>query len=153
MGVSGCGKSSIGSALAKTLGIPFFDGDSYHSAKSIQKMQSGIPLTDDDRKSWLVRLNELVRQHEQLVIACSALKPEYRDILRNKSDELKFIYLKGDFDTIYARLESRQDHFFSGPAMLKSQFSTLVEPSAQEAIHIDIRKKPEQILEDILSKI
>lgn len=153
MGVSGCGKSSIGSALAKVLNISFFDGDDYHSIENVQKMQGGIPLTDEDRKSWLLELNELIKQQEQLVVACSALKPEYRDILRSGCDELKFVYLKGDFETICSRHKAREGHFFQGSAMLESQFLTLIEPSEQEAIHIDIKQAPKQIIEDILSKI
>ncbi|MGR5538743.1 gluconokinase [Vibrio campbellii] len=153
MGVSGCGKSSIGESLAKALNIPFFDGDDYHSPGSVQKMQSGIPLTDEDRESWLLRLNRLLKTEDELVVACSALKPEYRDILRDECEELRFFYLKGDFETIWSRHKARQGHYFKGVAMLKSQFETLVEPSESEALHIDIRQTPAEITQDILSRI
>jgi gluconokinase len=153
MGVSGCGKSSIGEALANALNIPFFDGDDYHTEANIQKMQGGIPLTDEDRCSWLQTLNQLISQQDQLVLACSALKPEYRSLLRQGNDELRFLYLKGDFETIWSRHKVRQGHYFQGSAMLESQFATLVEPDEQEAIHIDIKQTPERITLDILSRL
>jgi len=153
MGVSGCGKSSIGQSLSNELSIPFFDGDDYHSEQSVQKMQSGVPLTDEDRASWLMRLNQLLKENDDLVVACSALKPEYRDILRDGCEELRFLYLKGDFDTIWSRHKERQGHYFTGAEMLESQFDTLIEPSEQEALHIDIKQTPTQITQDILSRI
>ncbi len=153
MGVSGCGKSSIGDSLAKSLNIPFFDGDDYHPAENVEKMRNGIPLTDEDRKEWLLTLNALIQEQDNLVLACSALKPEYREALKVGCNDLTFCYLKGDFDTIWSRLKAREDHYFQGSAMLESQFSTLVEPSEQEAIYIDINQPPEKVVEDILSKV
>lgn len=153
MGVSGCGKSSIGDSLAKSLNIPFFDGDDYHPAENVEKMRNGIPLTDEDRKEWLQTLNALIQEQDNLVLACSALKPEYREALKVGCNDLTFCYLKGDFDTIWSRLKAREDHYFQGSAMLESQFSTLVEPSEQEAIYIDINQPPEKVVEDILSKV
>jgi gluconokinase len=153
MGVSGCGKSSVGNALADRLVIPFIDGDDYHSEKNIDKMQNGIPLTDIDRHSWLITLNEIILREDNLVMACSALKPEYRDILKRKCDSLQFIYLKGDFDTIWQRHQQREGHYFTGENMLKSQFNTLVEPSEVEAIHVNIDNTPEVILDQILRKL
>ncbi|MGR5177378.1 gluconokinase [Vibrio parahaemolyticus] len=153
MGVSGCGKSSIGQAVADKLNIPFFDGDDYHSEANVQKMQSGVPLTDEDRRSWLIRLNALLRENDSLVVACSALKPEYRDILGNGCQDLVYLYLKGDFETIWSRHKARQGHYFQGSAMLESQFETLIEPSENEALHIDIKQTPTQITQDILSRI
>ena len=153
MGVSGCGKSSIGDSLAKSLNIPFFDGDDYHPAENVEKMRNGIPLTDEDRKEWLLTLNALIQEQDNLVLACSALKPEYREALKVGCNDLTFCYLKGDFDTIWSRLKAREDHYFQGSAMLESQFSTLVEPSEQEAIYIDINQPPEKVVDDILSKV
>jgi gluconokinase len=86
-------------------------------------------------------------------MACSALKPEYRDILKRKCDSLQFIYLKGDFDTIWQRHKQREGHYFTGENMLKSQFNTLVEPSEVEAIHVNIDNTPEVILDQILRKL
>jgi gluconokinase len=153
MGVSGCGKSSIGAALGKALNIPFYDGDDYHSAENVQKMQSGQPLTDADRQSWLETLNTLISEQDALVVACSALKPEYRDILRQGEQDIRFIYLKGDFATIWSRHEKREGHYFNGSAMLESQFDTLVEPDEQEALHVDIKQSPQQIIHCILAHL
>ncbi|PFG45310.1 gluconokinase [Vibrio sp. ES.051] len=153
MGVSGCGKSSIGDSLAKALNIPFFDGDDYHPDENVEKMRNGIPLTDEDRKEWLLTLNRLIQDQDSLVLACSALKPEYRDTLRNGCHELIFCYLKGDFDTIWSRLQAREGHYFQGSSMLESQFSTLVEPTEKEAISIDINQPPQNVVQDILSHV
>ncbi len=153
MGVSGCGKSSIGAALANKLCIPFFDGDDYHPAENVAKMQNGIPLTDADRQSWLETLNRLIVKENELVVACSALKPEYRNTLRKNCPDLCFIYLKGDFDTIWQRYKKRQGHYFQGTAMLESQFNTLVEPEETEAMHIDINDAPEHIITQIMQQL
>ncbi|WP_319533940.1 gluconokinase [uncultured Vibrio sp.] len=153
MGVSGCGKSSIGDSLAKSLNIPFFDGDDYHPTENVEKMRNGIPLTDEDRKEWLLTLNALIQEQDNLVLACSALKPEYRETLRAGCNDLTFCYLKGDFDTIWSRLKTRKDHYFQGSAMLESQFNTLIEPSEEEAICIDINQPPQKVVDDILSKV
>ncbi len=153
MGVSGCGKSSIGAALGKALGIPFFDGDDFHSQENVQKMQNGQPLTDMDRQSWLTTLNQLLQEKESLVVACSALKPEYRNKLREGKIDLHFIYLKGDFDTIWSRHQKREGHYFNGSSMLESQFNTLVEPDEQEALYVDIRQSPQQIIDYILAHL
>jgi len=153
MGISGCGKSSIGSMLAEALGLQFFDSDDYHPMENVEKMRSGQPLTDEDRRPWLNTLKGLIQHQPEIVLACSALKPEYRQTLRNGNPSLKFIYLKGDFDTIWARHCRREGHYFNGAGMLKSQFDTLVEPSVDEAIVIDIDSPPEHIVELILEKL
>ncbi|MGX9419319.1 gluconokinase [Vibrio sp. RC27] len=153
MGVSGCGKSSIGSQLAQTLNVPFFDGDDFHSKHNVAKMQSGQPLNDNDRYSWLHTLNDLVREKKELVLACSALKPEYRRQLKQGNPELTFIYLQGGFDTIWARHQKRENHYFSGRSMLVSQFETLVEPSKEEALIIDIRQTPQAIITTIITQL
>lgn len=153
MGVSGCGKSSIGEALATKLGVAFYDGDDFHPQVNVNKMLNGIPLTDDDRQSWLETLNSIIVKEPALVVACSALKPEYRDILRKNCPQLQFIYLKGEFDTIWQRHKMRQGHYFKGSSMLESQFNTLIEPNRLEAMHVDIDKTPEEIIEQILTNI
>lgn len=153
MGVSGSGKSLIGSNLANALGLQFFDGDDYHPAENVEKMRRGVPLSDDDRMGWLKTLNHLFRMEPHAVIACSALKPSYRDILRQENQELLIVYLQGDFDTIWQRHQKRADHYFNGYTMLKSQFATLVEPGPQEAIFIDISQSAEQVLDNILEKL
>lgn len=141
MGVSGCGKSTIGQALATTRNCPFFDGDDFHPPANIAKMSTGTPLTDADRIPWLARLHDLIgdqiTKREEVVIACSALKHSYRDQLRGNHTAVQFIYLEGEFDLIWQRMQARPDHFML-PAMLHSQFTTLEAPSTTEAWHVSI---------------
>ncbi|MBR9883291.1 MAG: gluconate kinase, partial [Oceanospirillales bacterium] len=113
MGVSGCGKSLIGSLLAKRLSLPFFDGDDYHPIENVEKMRQGMPLNDDDRYGWLQTLNQLINREEGLVVACSSLKPQYRAQLR-AGNNAQLIYLKGDIETIWARHNRREGHYFNG---------------------------------------
>ncbi len=138
MGVSGCGKSHVGNLLAQQLGFPFFDGDDFHPEPNVEKMKQGIPLTDQDRIGWLHTLNQLFLDNDQAVIACSALKPEYRDILRHNNNDLVIVYLQGDFDTIWKRHQKRNNHWFNGKSMLESQFDALIEPQTSEAIFVNI---------------
>lgn len=153
MGVSGSGKSLIGEALAQRLGLPFFDADDFHGPANIQKMASGTPLNDADRHQWLEDLAELLRQHNGLVLACSALKLAYRDRLRQAAPDAKFLYLKGDFDLIWARLTARKNHYFNGQRMLRDQFAQLEEPDASEAMAVDISQSPEGILEKCITVV
>src|SRR3954462_4844620 len=132
MGVAGSGKSLIGAALANALGIDFVDGDNYHSATNIERMASGIPLTDDDRADWLDSLAGRIREARDsgagVVVACSALKRRYRDILRASAPELQFVFLNGAPALIAARLAGRRAHFMP-PSLLDSQLETLEEPA------------------------
>ena len=153
MGVSGCGKSLIGSEIANALNLPFHDGDDYHPQSNVDKMAEGIPLNDDDRQGWLETLNKVYVENEAAVIACSALKPAYRDILRNNNQELVIVYLQGSFDTIWNRNKSRENHYFNGEAMLKSQFEALVEPQQSEALFIDISQDVQGVVDDALQAI
>lgn len=153
MGVSGCGKSAIGSKLAEQLGLTFYDGDDYHCAENISKMSQGIPLTDNDRQGWLSSLNKLFQQNSEGVVACSALTPEYRRILSHNNSGLLFVYLQGDFETIWQRHQNRTDHYFKGKTLLENQFSTLVEPSASEALFIDIRQTVDEIIAEIVARM
>lgn len=153
MGVSGCGKSLIGSEIANALKLPFHDGDDYHPQANVDKMAEGIPLNDDDRLGWLETLNKVYTENDAAVIACSALKPSYRDILRRNNQELVIVYLKGDFDTIWNRHKARENHYFNGEAMLKSQFEALVEPTTDEALHIDIKLTVEDVVKQSLIAI
>ena len=146
MGVSGCGKSSMGQKIAAYFGFPFFDGDDYHSEANVEKMRQGIPLTDEDRFGWLKTLNGILKEHPTAVVACSGLKPEYREILRHDVNDLGIIYLQGDFDTIWQRHQKRDGHYFNGKEMLESQFDTLVEPKDEaDVITVDIRQSIEQV--------
>ena len=142
MGVSGSGKTTVGLALAQALDCPFYDGDDFHPPANIAKMAAGIPLGDDDRAGWLAALADLIRhglrRRERGVIACSALKASYRAALQAAapdSRQVRFVYLRGDFETIRARLQSRQDHYMKA-GMLQSQFDVLEEPA--DAITVDI---------------
>lgn len=153
MGVSGCGKSHIGQLLAQDLHFQFFDGDDFHPDSNVEKMRQGIPLTDEDRIDWLHTLNQLFISNDAAVIACSALKPQYRDILRLNNSELVIIYLQGDFDTIWQRHQKRDNHWFNGENMLKSQFEALMEPNANEAIFIDIKPSIDSVIQNIHTQL
>ncbi|MRH99842.1 adenylyl-sulfate kinase [Kriegella sp. EG-1] len=153
MGVSGCGKSTISQLLANTLDLPYFDGDDFHPEENVFKMSKGHPLNDEDRQAWLIALNELAINHinKGAIIACSALKEKYRDILRKSiNDEIKFIYLEGTFDEINQRMQARKGHFMPA-GLLKSQFETLEPPKT--AIKVSIVGTPEEIVQNILKQV
>jgi gluconokinase len=139
MGVSGCGKTVVGRALAAELGWPFLDGDDFHPETNVAKMAAGIPLADDDRWPWLDRLaREIAAVNERggnAVLACSALKQAYRARLA-RAGGVVFAHLKGDYETIAARLATRL-HRYMPPDLLASQFAALEEP--EDAIVVDVR--------------
>jgi gluconokinase len=131
MGVSGCGKSSVGLALAKKLECRFLEGDDFHPAANIQKMGAGIPLTDEDRWPWLDLLHQemltAAQQGESVVLSCSALRQVYRNRLTEGLPRSRFIYLKGDRDALLRNMNKRSGHFMKA-GMLDSQLNTLEEP-------------------------
>ncbi|QUM77354.1 gluconokinase [Moritella sp. 24] len=137
MGVSGSGKSTIGLKLAQQLGVKFIDGDDLHPKANILKMAASQPLDDSDRKPWLERIRDacfsMEQKHEAGVIVCSALRKDYRDQIREGNKAVTFIYLDGSFDLILTRMKERAGHFFSGEAMLQSQFNTLELPLSEES--------------------
>jgi gluconokinase len=143
MGVCGCGKTTVGHALAEALGWPFHDADDYHPAENVAKMAAGIPLTDDDRGPWLARVASAMRraesEHGNVVLACSALKQRYRDQLATAGD-VRFVHLAGDYDTIASRLAQRR-HKYMPPTLLGSQFAALEAPS--DALTLDVRDSVE----------
>ncbi len=148
MGVSGCGKSTIGKLLASQINIPFFDGDDYHSQSNVEKMSKGNPLNDEDRKGWLQNLNELAQEHSHTgaVIACSALKQKYRNHLRDNQSNMQFVYLEGSKEEILERLQQRKNHFMPAD-LLDSQFETLETPV--NALNISIQDIPDTIVDKI----
>ena len=155
-GVSGAGKTTVGKLLAQELGWQFLEADDFHSAANIVKMRSGRPLTDEDRWPWLDRLREQIEQllsaGENAVLACSALKRAYRDRLR-VSDEVKFVFLRGDYALVEKQLRSRRGHFMKA-GLLQSQFDELEEPQADErAITVALGRAPEEIVEEIEAKL
>lgn len=150
MGVSGSGKTTLGHLLSRELGWSFYEGDDLHSPANVDKMSRGIPLTDADRLPWLEALRDLidrcVRWEENAVIACSALKRDYRRILRGGHPEVVFVHLTADPRLIAGRLERRTGHF-AGPALLASQLATLEKP--EHALAIDVSGPPEETVATI----
>lgn len=153
MGVSGAGKTTIGRALAQALGWPFYDGDDFHPPQNVEKMRQGIPLTDADRLPWLEALHALMYQlllsGQSAVVACSALKRSYRDLLRRAGPEVRFVYLAADPELIRRRLEARRGHFFD-PQLLQSQFEALEAPDAEEALTVAADRSVDALVSEIL---
>jgi gluconokinase len=151
MGVSGCGKSSIGKALAENLDWDFYDADDFHPPENVSKMASGIPLDDSDRAPWLDSLHDLIlsslTQNHPGVLACSALKERYRQQLMQGNASVQLVYLKGSYDLIWSRMIARKEHYMK-PHMLKSQFATLEEPT--NALTVDISLSVDEIVQEIL---
>lgn len=146
MGVSGCGKSSLGAALAESLAIPFFEGDALHPPANVEKMRSGIPLTDEDRWPWLDRVAQCLADEPAAIVSCSALRRLYRDHIRaGAGAELRFIHLAGSRDLLAQRMQTRPGHYMP-VSLLDSQLGTLEPPGADEALTIDIALPPEAIL-------
>lgn len=156
MGVSGAGKTRIGELLAERIGCTFTDGDAFHSAANKEKMHHGIPLTDDDRWPWLqsirAAIEEKQRAGETAVFTCSSLKRSYRDVLRGKDADVRFVYLHGTVEVLSERLKTRTGHFFD-PSLLKSQLDTLEVPGEDEAVQVSIDQTPEQMVNEVLAKL
>lgn len=153
MGVSGCGKTTVGTLLANEKNISFFDADDFHPEENIRKMQAGVPLNDNDREPWLNILSENIREWNDdsgAVLACSALKKSYRKTLTSKSSDVTFIWLDGSFDLIKSRMQKREGHYMP-PGLLQSQFDDLEPPS--EAVKVSIDQPPDNILSDILKTL
>jgi len=155
MGVSGCGKSEVGRALSEALGVPFLEGDDFHSAANVAKMSAGTPLTDDDRADWLLALQAQIRNACDsgigLVLSCSALKRRYRDLLRMGDPALRFAHLLGERELIEARMKARPGHYMP-PSLLDSQLQALEPLQADEAgIVLDIRKPIAELVAEILN--
>ncbi|MEM7014014.1 MAG: gluconokinase [Verrucomicrobiota bacterium] len=150
MGVSGCGKSTIGELLAERSGGAYFDGDDFHPPENVEKMRAGIPLKDDDRVGWMKALGDLIIERKAAdawtFIACSALRRQFRDGLREVDPQLRFLFLKGDFDLVHGRLAQREGHYMPS-SLLQSQYDALEEPEDDEELLdiVGIEDEPDAI--------
>ena len=155
MGVSGSGKSTVGEALAVELGVPFIDGDALHPAANIAKMAAGIPLTDEDRIPWLYSVGRALAETgaEGVVVACSALKRAYRDLIRSEAPEAVFAELDGTHDLLAARMAARPGHFMP-VSLLDSQLATLQPLQTDEAgMRIDVGAPPAELASRIAAAL
>ena len=150
MGVAGSGKTTVGELLEDELGWEFIDGDRLHPPRNIEKMRTGQALTEADRTLWLDRLESLVKEKskrkDSTVLAASVLRRAHRERIRSAGNDVQFVYLRGEFEQISARLEQRHDHFF-GPDLLETQFEALERP--RSAFEFDISPEPAEIVQEI----
>lgn len=157
MGVSGCGKTTIGERLAERLGYPFQEGDRLHPPANVAKMAAGTPLDDADRAPWLAAVAAWIDAHRLAgkggVISCSALKRAYREILASARPDVRLVYLRGSRETIHRRLADRVGHFMPA-SLLASQFATLEEPlPGERPIVVEIDRPPDEIVALILGQL
>ena len=150
MGVSGCGKSTVGAALGAALGIPYRDGDDLHPVANVEKMRAGVPLTDADRWPWLDRVADVLRDEAPVIVGCSALRRVYRDRIRaGAGGPVRFVHLVGSRDVIAARMAARTGHYMP-PTLLDSQFATLEPPGPDEAVAVEIDQPLGQMIVALL---
>ena len=157
MGVSGAGKTVVGTRLAHALGVAFLEGDDLHPTENVRRMTQGIALTDDDRRGWLAAIAARLARARQtgtgLVVSCSALKRAYRDVLRSADPDLRFVHLTGDPALIARRMADRAGHFMP-PALLESQLATLEVPVPEEqAWTFDLADPPDTIVAQVLARL
>ena len=154
MGVSGSGKTTVGTLLAKRIGAIYFEGDEFHPPENIEKMHRGVPLTDADREKWLRTLREIITrsldQGRFTVMACSALKAAYRDLLQGGDPCVQFVHLTGPRAVIEERLKARRNHFMP-PTLLDSQLATLEPPSY--ALTFSCEKSPDEIVTALIQTL
>lgn len=154
MGVSGCGKTTVGQKLARHLGWEFRDGDDFHPPSNVEKMRSGRPLDDEDRRPWLGALADYMRaaqaEGRNAVIACSALREWHRSLLLKDEPWVYFVHLQGSKELIASRLQGRVGHFMPA-TLLDSQFATLEAPAG--VLQVDISRSPDELVQDILGTL
>lgn len=152
MGVSGAGKTTVGQTLAESLGWEFFDGDQFHPESNVEKMERGEPLTDEDRWPWLEAIRDFIHQRlahdDPAVVACSALKASYREVLLDGNEGARIVHLQGEYDLIRDRLQTRSDHFFD-PDLLTSQFEALEPPTSDKVLTVSVEAPPAALVETI----
>jgi gluconokinase len=151
MGVAGSGKTTVATLFAKKTGAIFYEGDDFHPPENVAKMRSGIPLTDDDREKWMQTLRKIIARSlkagEFAVLACSALKSKYREVLQGGDPRVKFVHLTGPRAVIEERLKNRRGHFMP-PALLESQFAILEPPA--DALTFSCEKSPSEIVTELV---
>lgn len=157
MGVAGSGKSTVGVELARRLRWRFAEGDAFHPEANVEKMRNGTPLTDGDRWPWLdaiaAWIGETRARGERCVVACSALKRAYRERIANGREDVRFVYLQGDYDLIARRMAGRKGHYMP-LALLRSQFDTLEEPAPDEgAIVLPVERSPAEIAVEVVATL
>jgi gluconokinase len=153
MGVSGCGKSSVGEGLAARLAVPYRDGDDLHPPQNVEKMRAGVPLTDADRWPWLDRVAGVLATEAPVIVGCSALRRSYRDRIRaGAGGPVRFVHLTGNREVILARMAARKGHYMP-TSLLDSQFATLEAPGPEEAFAVDIDQPLGALVAAILPRL
>jgi carbohydrate kinase (thermoresistant glucokinase family) len=154
IGPMGCGKTTIGKILAGKIGWSFYDGDDFHPRENVEKMRAGLPLTDEDRRTWLENLQGHIQRWRtdgrDAILACSALKQVYRDILGVDQDTVRTVYLKGSYELLRKRIEDRK-HPYMNKDLLKSQVSTMEEP--KDGLTVDISQTSEAAVQTIIKSL
>jgi gluconokinase len=153
MGVSGCGKSSVGEALSGLIGVPYVDGDGLHPAENVAKMAAGVPLSDDDRWPWLDKVGQVLRDQAPVIVGCSALKRVYRDRIQGEAGAVRFVYLEGPRDLIAGRMARRTGHYMP-LSLLDSQFAALEPPVGEaDAFAVSIDQPTAAIAAEIAGRL
>ncbi|WP_180966971.1 gluconokinase [Cohaesibacter celericrescens] len=157
MGISGTGKSTLGRQIAEHLGVPFVEGDDFHSPQNVSKMAAGQPLTNEDRQPWLASLasamSDWASKNETRVVSCSALRKQYRDCFRSAASDLRFLFLDGSLDLVRQRMQQRDNHFMPAE-LVESQMETLEYPVDEtDVIRLDVSRPTKELVDDAVSAL